>query len=308
MSSETTRVIDESVVEEIHTSLQRASLTRKANEAVLPDKPVVVNDADAASAAFNLHDIWAYRELLYFLTWRDIKVKYKQTTMGAAWAIIQPLFMVLVFAVFFGIFMEVPTNGMPFMLFFYCGMMPWIFFSNAIFMCSGSLISNTNLITKIYFPRTLIPIATIGAGLPDLFITVALLVGLMFYYQINLTWHILLLPAMLLLTIWLALAIGIWLSALTVRYRDIRHALSFVLQLWMFTTPIIYPIGVVPEKWRAVMYFNPMTGVVEGIRSALTGRGINWMAISFSVVIAAVTLIASIFAFRRLEKGFADLL
>jgi lipopolysaccharide transport system permease protein len=228
--------------------------------------------------------------------------------MGAAWAIIQPLFLVLVFAVFFGIFMEVPTDGMPFTLFFYCGMMPWIFFSNSIFMCSGSLISNTNLITKIYFPRTLIPIATIGAGLPDLLITVALLIGLMIYYRISLTWHLLLLPAMLLLTIWLALSFGIWLSALTVRYRDIRHALSFVLQLWMFTTPIVYPLSVVPEKWHWAMYLNPMTGVVEGIRSAVMGHNFNEVAIIFSLTIAVGALTASILAFRRLEKGFADLL
>lgn len=308
MSSETTGMINESAIEEIPTSPHQTNLTRQQDDTLLPDKPVVVNDANAASTAFNLHDIWTYRELLYFLTWRDIKVKYKQTAMGAAWAIIQPLFMVLVFAVFFGIFMEVPTDGIPFTLFFYCGMMPWMFFSNSIFMCSGSLISNTNLITKIYFPRTIIPAATIGAGLPDLLITVTLLIGLMIYYQINLTWHILLLPAMLLLTILLAMAFGIWLSALTVRYRDIRHALSFVLQLWMFTTPIIYPLSVVPEKWRWAMYLNPMTGVVEGIRSSIMGRSFNGVAILFSLGIAIVTLTISIFAFRRLERGFADLL
>jgi lipopolysaccharide transport system permease protein len=307
MSSETTRVVNESVAAEIQAPPHETEL-KGESESAMPEHPVVVNDANAASAAFNLRDIWAYRELLYFLTWRDIKVKYKQTTMGAAWAIIQPLFMVLVFAVFFGIVMQVPTDEMPFMLFFYCGMMPWIFFSNSIFMCSGSLISNTNLITKIYFPRTIIPAATIGAGLPDLLISVALLIGLVIYYRIDLTWYILLLPAMLLLTIWLALAFGIWLAALTVRYRDIRHALSFVLQLWMFTTPIIYPLSLVNEKWRWVMYLNPMTGVVEGIRSSVMGRSINVAAILFSVGIAVVSLIVSIFAFRRLEKGFADLL
>lgn len=307
MSIETRRVINESVMDEIQTSPQQTGLSPQKDDA-LPNEPVVVNDANAASAAFNLRDIWVYRELLYFLTWRDIKVKYKQTAMGAAWAIIQPLFMVLIFAVFFGIFMDVPTDGMPFTLFFYCGMMPWVFFSNSIFMCSGSLINNTNLITKIYFPRTIIPTATIGAGLPDLLISLLLLIGLMFYYQVELTWNLVLLPAMLLLTIWLAMGFGIWLSALTVRYRDIRHVLTFGLQLWMFTTPIIYPLSVVHEKWRWMMYINPMTGVVEGIRSSLTGKGINWVALTFSVLIAMVTLTASIFAFRRLEKGFADLL
>ena len=295
------------VTTEIQTPISQAE-TSPAPPSHLPDKPVVMNDANAASAAFNLRDIWAYRELLYFLTWRDIKVKYKQTAMGAAWAIIQPLFMVIVFAVFFGIFMGVPTDGIPFIIFFYCGMMPWIFFSNSIVMCSGSLISNTNLITKIYFPRTIIPAATVGAGLPDLLISVAILLGLTFYYKITLTWHILMLPLMLLLTIWLAMAFGIWLAALTVRYRDIRHALAFGIQLWMFLTPIMYPLSVVPEKWHWVMYLNPMTGVVEGIRSAITGRDFNWLALEFSVAIAVLTLSASIFAFRRLEKSFADLL
>jgi len=278
------------------------------NETLLPDKPLVINDANAASAAFNLRDLWAHRELLYFLTWRDIKVKYKQTAMGAVWAIIQPLFMVIVFAVFFGIFMGIPTDGMPFIIFFYCGMVAWVFFSNSIFMCSGSLINNTNLITKIYFPRTIVPAAAIGAGLPDLLIAVSILVGMMFYYRISLTWYILMLPLMLLLTVWLALAFGVWLAALTVRYRDIRHALSFVLQMWMFLTPIMYPLSVVPEKWRWAMYLNPMTGIVEGIRSSITGRGFNWLALEFSLAIAALALAASVFAFRRLDKSFADLL
>lgn len=295
------------VTTEIQTPISPAEM-KPAPPSHLPDKPVVMNDANAASAAFNLRDIWTYRELLYFLTWRDIKVKYKQTAMGAAWAIIQPLFMVIVFAVFFGIFMEVPTDGMPHMIFFYCGLMPWIFFSTALGVCSNSLINNTNLITKIYFPRTIIPIAAIGAGLPDLLITVVILLGIVVFYKIALTWQLLLLPAMLVLTTWLATAFGIWLAALTVRYRDIRHALPFVLQLWFFITPIVYPLSIVPEKWRWAMYLNPMTGIVEGIRSAVAGRSLNWMAVEFSFVIALLTFVASIYAFRRLEKSFADVL
>ena len=295
------------VTTEIQTPIPQAEM-RPAPPSHLPDKPVVMNDANAASAAFNLRDIWAYRELLYFLTWRDIKVKYKQTAMGAAWAIIQPLFMVIVFAVFFGIFMGVPTDGMPHLVFFYCGLMPWIFFSTSLGVCSSSLISNTNLITKIYFPRTIIPIATIGAGVPDLLITVAILLGIVVYYKIALTWQLLMLPAMLILTTWLAASFGIWLAALTVRYRDIRHALPFVLQLWFFVTPIIFPLSVVPAKWRWAMYLNPMTGIVEGIRSAVVGKSFNWTAIGCSVVIALLTFGASIYTFRRLEKGFADVL
>lgn len=308
MSSDNVRVLEGRVdTPEIRKPTHKAALNLRHN-ALLPDRPVVMNDANAASAAFNLHDIWAHRELLYFLTWRDIKVKYKQTAMGAAWAIIQPLFMVIVFAVFFGVFMEVPTDGMPHLVFFYCGLMPWVFFSTSISISSSSLISNTNLITKIYFPRTIIPIATIASGLPDLLITVAILLGVVFYYQIALTWHVLMLPAMLLLTMWLAAAFGVWLAALTVRYRDIRHALPFVIQLWFFITPIIYPLSVVPEKWHWAMYLNPMTGIVEGIRSAIVGKNFNWTAIEFSIVIALLIFVASIHAFRRLEKSFADIL
>ena len=308
MSSEPTRVINETAIEETQTSLQRTGLTRQPDDPALPDKPIVLNDAQASSTAFNLHDIWAYRELLYFLTWRDIKVKYKQTAMGAAWAIIQPLFMVIVFAVFFGLFMQVPTDNMPHLVFFYCGLMPWIFFSTALGMCSNSLINNTNLITKIYFPRTIIPLSTIGAGLPDLLITVAILFSIMFYYGYAPTWHLLMLPVMLLLMMWLATGFGIWLAAMTVRFRDIRHALPFVIQLWFFTTPIVYPLSVVPQKWHWAMYLNPMTGIIEGVRSAIAGRNFNWTAIEISAGIALAIFMASIYAFRRLEKSFADLL
>lgn len=282
--------------------------TTDTNLSPLPDKPIVSNDASAASTAFNLHDVWLYRELLYFLALRDIKVRYKQTAMGAIWAVIQPLFLVIVFTVFFGIFMEVSTDGIPYMLFFYCGLMPWIFFSTSLSMCSNSLINNTNLITKIYFPRAIIPVATVSAGLIDLLITVTILIGLVVYYKFTFTLHILMLPLMLLLTIWLATAFGIWLAALTVRYRDIRHALPFVLQMWMFLTPIVYPLSVVPKKAWWLMYLNPMTGVVEGMRSAVTGRSYNWIAIGFSVSIALVMFVVSTYVFRKLERSFADLL
>lgn len=307
MGSETTRVINKSVIEEAQTASHGRGLAGQ-DHTLLPDRPVVANDANAASTAFNLRDIWLHRELLFFLTWRDVKVKYKQTAMGAAWAVIQPLFMVLVFAVFFGIFMQVPTDDMPHLVFFYCGLMPWIFFSTSLSLSSVSLINNTNLITKIYFPRTIIPIATIGANVPDLLIAVAILLGVALYYKIALTWHLLMLPALLGLTMWLAAAFGIWLAALTVRYRDIRHALPFVIQLWFFITPIIFPLSVVPKRWHWAMYLNPMTGIVEGIRSSVVGKDFNWTAIACSFAIAFLTFVASIYAFRRLEKSFADVL
>ena len=278
------------------------------SEPTIPERPVVLNEADSTHAAFNLGDIWAYRELLYFLTWRDIKVRYKQTAIGAAWAVIQPLLIVIVFAVFFGLLIGVPTDDMPFIIFFYCAMLPWMFFSNALSLSSGSLVNSSNLITKIYFPRAIIPIASVAAGLIDLLITTVILLAMLPLYGARPTAGFLMLPVMLLVTLLLSTAFGILLAAMTVKYRDIRHALPFVLQVWMYVTPIVYPLSVIPGKWRWLMYVNPLTGVVEGIRSAVWGRPFNWAAITASLVITAATLLVSAFAFRRVENSFADLI
>lgn len=274
----------------------------------LPDKPLVVNDATERLSAVTFLDLWAYRELLYFLTWRDIKVRYKQATMGVAWAVIQPLFMMLTFALFFGLFVGVPTDGMPYLVFYYCGLLPWTFFSNSVSTSNMSLVANSHLITKVYFPRVLVPAATIGAGLVDLIIASLILLGLALCYGLGMTWSILLLPLLILLTIVLSLGFGMWLAILTVKYRDIRHALPFVLQLWMFLTPIIYPLSVVPEKWRWVLWLNPLTGIVEGIRASLLGRPVNWFAVLLSVVITLCVCVFSFYAFRRIEKSLADLI
>lgn len=271
-------------------------------------KSVIVNESQDTLASLSLREIWASRELLYFLTWRDVKVRYKQTAMGAAWAIIQPLFMMLTFAVFFGLLIGVPNDGLPFMLFFYCGLMPWTFFSGAVSAGSGSLVGSSNLITKVYFPRIIVPAAAVGALLVDLLITLVILVGLGIYYGMHLSWNLAMLPVLLLMTIVLAFEFALWLSALTVKYRDIRHALPFVLQLWMFLTPIVYPLSVVPEKWRWLMYINPLTGIVEGVRCVFTAQNFNWTAISFSAVALVVMLFWSVHTFRRIEKSFADLI
>jgi len=278
------------------------------SEPTIPERPVVLNEADATRAAFNLRDIWAYRELLYFLTWRDIKVRYKQTAIGATWAVIQPLLIVIVFAVFFGLLIGVPTDDMPFIIFFYCAMLPWMFFSNALALSSASLVNSSNLITKIYFPRAIIPIASVAAGLIDLLITTVILLAMLPLYGAKPTTGFLMLPVMLAVTLILSTAFGILLSAVTVKYRDVRHALPFVLQVWMYVTPIVYPLSVLPEKWRWLMYINPLTGVVEGIRSAVWGRPFNWAAITASFVITAIMLLVSAFAFRRIENSFADLI
>lgn len=267
---------------------------------------MIINQADRPLSSQQIKEIWAYRDLLYFLTWRDVKVRYKQAAMGAAWAVIQPLGMMLVFAVFFGIFVGVPTEGMPHTLFFYCGLMPWMFFAAAVSAGSVSLLGSSNLLTKVYFPRLIVPVAAVAALLIDLVITTFILLSLAFYYGFVWSWHLLMFPLMLVLTIWLALDFSIWLSGLTVKYRDIRHALPFVLQLWMFVTPIIYPLSVVPEKWRLIMYLNPMTGIVEAIRASLQGHEFNWFAILFSVVIALLLLPLALHSFQRVENTFAD--
>jgi lipopolysaccharide transport system permease protein len=271
-------------------------------------KPVIVNESQETLASLNLREIWAFRELLYFLTWRDIKVRYKQTAMGAAWAIIQPLFMMLTFAIFFGLLIGVRTDGLPFLLFFYCGLLPWTFFSSAVNAGMGSLVGSANLISKVYFPRIIVPTAAVGALLVDLAITLVILAGLGVYYGIHLSWNLLMFPVLILMTIVLAFEFGVWLSALTVKYRDIRHALPFVLQLWMFLTPIVYPLSLVPAKWRWVMYINPLTGIVEGIRAVFTAQQFNWSALASTIVAMVLMLFLSIHIFRRIEKSFADLI
>lgn len=274
----------------------------------LPDKPVVLNEAGDSSPVIYLRELWIYRELLYFLTWRDIKVRYKQTAMGAAWAVIQPLFAMLLFALFFGLWIRVPSDGMPYLVFFYCGLLPWTFFANAVSQSSQSLILNSNLITKVYFPRAIIPAASIGAALVDLLIASVILVGLALYYGLGTTWSVLMLPALVVLAVLFSLGCGICIAALTAKYRDIRHALPFVLQLWMFLTPIIYPLSVVPAKWRWLILLNPLAGIVEGMRAALVGRGIDWSAISISVVMTFASLVVAAYVFRRIERGLADLI
>lgn len=272
----------------------------------LPDKPLVVGEPHTSWAPLNLGELWAHRELLYFLTWRDIKVRYKQTLLGAMWVIFQPLLTMLVFTFFFGKLVGAP-EGMPYPLFAYTGLLPWTFFANAVSNSSNSLVNNYNLITKVYFPRTILPLAAVAAGLLDLAITSLILMIMTFYYGIRPTWSMLLLPVFIMLTMLLALGLGLCVSALGAKYRDVRHALPFLLYLWMFSSPIIYPSSVI-GKWRWALNFNPMTGIINGFRSALVGRSFDWPAIAISTAIVLVTLICSAYAFRRIEKTFADLI
>lgn len=274
----------------------------------LPDKPLITGGTSRPWSSLNLHEVWEYRELLYFLTWRDIKVRYKQTAMGAAWAIVQPLFTMLIFTLFFSVFVGVPSDGIPYPVFAYAGLLPWTFFAGAVSNCSMSLIGSAGLITKVYFPRVTIPTATVCAGLVDLVIATVILIGLTLVYGVTLSRSLVMIPVLALVTIVLALGVGILIAALTARYRDVRHVLPFVLQLWMFSSPIIYPLSVVPEKWRWALELNPLTGIIEGFRSSLMGRAFNCRAIIVSGVVALAFLLASVFIFRRLEKSFADLM
>jgi lipopolysaccharide transport system permease protein len=273
----------------------------------IPDKPLVTIEATRSWVALDLADLWAHRELLYFLMWRDVKVRYKQTFLGAAWAIIQPLVTMLIFTYFFGRLARVPTEGVPYPIFFYTGLVFWAFFSNGVTNAANSLIGNTNLIRKVYFPRLLIPAAAVGAGLLDFAIASALLIGLLVYYGFAVTWSYLMLLPLVVLGTLLALGVGIWQSALNVKYRDVRYALPFIIQVWMFVSPIIYPSSLVPEEWRWVMVLNPVTGVVEGFRSALFGHAFNWAALGYSTAFSVILLVYASFAFRRTERSFAEL-
>lgn len=277
-------------------------------EARLAGLPHALIRPEEAGVQLNLADLWAYRELLYFLTWRDIKVRYKQTLMGVAWVVIQPLATMLVFALVFTRFVKLDEGGIPYPLFAYTGLLLWTFFSVSVTSGTNSLISNTSLVTKVYFPRAFIPSAAVIAGLVDFSVGSVLLFALAVYYRVHVTWGLLLLPVFLLLGAMLALGVGLIASALTVRYRDLRHALPFLLQLWMFASPVFYPLGLVPERWRWAFALNPLTGVLEGFRAALTGTGFDWGIVAVPALVAPALVAAAFYVFRRLEDTFADVI
>jgi lipopolysaccharide transport system permease protein len=256
--------------------------------------------------SIGLKELWEYRELLYFLTWRDIKVRYKQTALGAAWAIIQPVFMMLVFSLFFGRLAKVPSDGIPYPIFTFCALLPWQLFAHALTESSNSLVANERLITKVYFPRLVVPISAVLGGLVDFAIAFVILLLMMFYYGIVPTAAVVALPGFILLAIMTALGVGLWLSALNVQYRDVRYTINFLIQFWLFATPVAYPSSIVPEKWRALYGLNPMAGVVEGFRWALLGNKPPGALLWVSVASVIVLLIGGLYYFRRMEQQFAD--
>ena len=257
--------------------------------------------------ALNLRDLWEYRELLYFLVWRDLKVRYKQTVLGVAWVVIQPVFITLVFSVFFGRLVGVPSDGIPYPVFAFCGLLPWQLFAYAVTNASNSLVANDRLITKVYFPRLVIPLSAVLSGLVDFIFAFAVLLAMMAYYGIFPTLALWTLPGFLLMAMASAVGVGLWLSAFNVEYRDVRYTLPFITQLWFFISPVAYPTSLVPEKWRFLYGLNPMTGVVEGFRWALLGTSQSpgaWLGVS--VVVTIALLIGGLYYFRRMEKHFAD--
>lgn len=273
----------------------------------LSSKPIVI-EPRGFLVSLDLRQLWAYRELLYFLTWRDVKVRYKQTLLGAAWAILQPLLTMLIFTLLFGRLAGIKSEGIPYPIFAFGGLLIWIFFSNSVTNSGNSLVGNANLITKIYFPRMIIPAAAVGAGLVDLMLAFVIQILLMVYYGVRVTWAVMMIPPLVLLATLLALGVGMWLSALNVKYRDIRYAIPFLIQLWMFASPIIYPLSMVPAKWRWLFMLNPLTGIIQNFRIALFGtQPFEWGSLGISALITFVVLVYSAYSFRSMERRFADI-
>jgi lipopolysaccharide transport system permease protein len=270
--------------------------------------PKIVIRPSQGLFAFRLDDLWRYRELLYFFAWRDIKVRYKQTVLGAAWAIIQPFFTMVVFTLFFGKLAKIPSEGVPYPIFSYAGLLPWTFFAQAMNQSSDSLVGTAYLITKVYFPRLVVPVSATLAPLVDFCIAFIVLIGMMFFYRIFPTGTLVYLPVFLLLAFATSLGAGLWLSALNVQYRDVRYAVPFLTQLWLFATPVIYPSSGVHGPWRIILGLNPMTGVVEGFRWALLGIGAAPGAMIYtSMCVSLMLVFTGLIYFKGMEKTFADI-
>lgn len=273
---------------------------------VAPSQPIILKPS-RGWVSLNLRKLWQYRELLYFLSWRDIKVRYKQTLLGAAWAIMQPVLTMLLFSVFFGKLAKMPSDGIPYPLFAYTALVPWTLFANALTQSSNSLVQNSNLVKKVYFPRLVMPISSVISGVVDFLCAFLALAAMMLFYGVLPTSNIIWLPFLLILAFGTALGVGLWLSAINVQFRDVRHAMPFLTQFWLFATPIAYPSSLLSEPWRTLYGINPMVGVVEGFRWALLGtRTAPGPMVIVSALVTILILVTGAFYFRRMEKTFAD--
>ena len=269
--------------------------------------PIIDIGPSRGWAHLRLRELWEYRELLFFLTWRDVKVRYTQAALGVAWAVIQPLVTMIIFSVIFGRLAKLPSDGIPYPLFSYAALLPWQLFAGALTRSSTSLVGNAHLLTKVYFPRLIIPLSAVAAGLVDFAISFVVLLGLMLYYGITPTWAILWLPLFVLLSLLTALAVGLWLSALNVQYRDVQHMIPFLVTAWMYASPVAYSAGLIPSGlWRLVYGLNPLAGVIQGFRWALLGAQPPDALLAVSVFAVIVLLVTGLFYFRRMERTFAD--
>jgi lipopolysaccharide transport system permease protein len=277
---------------------ENPTVTRTASVILRPRKGLFSLDLKA---------VWQYRELLYFLVWRDVKVRYKQAAIGIGWAILQPLLTMVLFTVVFGNFARIPSDGLPYPVFAYTALLPWTYFAQALSRSGISLVSNANLITKVYFPRLMIPLAAAVAPLVDFLFSFGVLLGLMGWFGITPTWRVLALPLYVLFAIMTALTMALWLAPLNVKYRDVGHTIPFLIQFWMYASPVVYPVSLVPEQWRLLYSLNPMVGVIEGFRWALLGKDspdVMMMAVSAAMV--AILLSGGMVHFTRMERTFAD--
>jgi lipopolysaccharide transport system permease protein len=292
---------------QIEESIERQSAIAGSMTLKAESVPVIRIEPSTGWVSLKLRELWEYRELLYFLTWRDVKVRYKQTVLGAAWAIIQPFFTMVVFSVFFGRLAKVPSDGIPYPIFSYTGLVPWTFFAHGLNQASNSLVHHSGLIKKVYFPRLAMPIARLLAGTVDFVLAFIVLLGMMLYFGIVPTVNVLWLPSFLLLALVTALGVALWLSAMNVQFRDVGYTVPFITQFWMYATPIAYPSSLLSEPWRTLYGINPMAGVVEGFRWALLGTDTAPGPIVIVSSLAALALLVSgAFYFRRMEKTFAD--
>jgi len=282
--------------------IESRSVTKKQS-----DTPVVVIRPSVGWTSLKLRELWEYRDLLYFLTWRDVKVRYQQAVLGMAWTVIQPLITMVIFSLIFGRLAKLPSEGFPYPVFTYAGLLPWQLFSGAVLRAGTSLVGNANLLTKVYFPRLIIPISAVTSGMVDFLVSFLVLLGLMLFYGIIPKWEISILPFLVLFVLGTSFSVGIWLSALNVQYRDVQHIVPFLVQVWMFASPVAYSIELVPTGiWRIVYALNPMAGVIQGFRWALLGSRPPDEMILVSLAIVAILIVTGLYYFRKMEKGFAD--
>jgi lipopolysaccharide transport system permease protein len=286
-----------------------AEMTRTpVQEGYFDHEHVTVIEPPTGWHMLDWRELWAYRELLWVLTMRDVKVRYKQTVLGAGWAILRPVIAMVIFSVVFGRLAKIPSEGFPYPVFVYAGLLPWTFFAGAIGASGNSLVSSSHLVSKVYFPRLIIPLSSVGAGLIDLLISTAVLLAMMLWYGIGWTFQLAAAPLLFLAVLLTALGVGTLLSALTVAYRDFTHLAPFLLQVWMYITPVVFPASLVPAQWRWLLYLNPMAGLVDGFRAAFLGKPFDVTSIAISVGVMLIVLVAGVAYFERVERRFADII